>query len=64
MITLSNTTGFDSYTINRNPDGTVSIIINYNQDIQNMEITVEFDPSLSGHASLSQIDPASRTFNL
>lgn len=40
MVSLSSVAGFDSYTVNRNSDGTVSILINYTEDIHNIDITV------------------------
>ena len=40
MIGLSSLDGVDSYTTIRNIDGTVTIIINYSQDIHNLNITV------------------------
>lgn len=49
--------GFDSYTITRNDDGTIKIVVNYNTDIQDMNITVSFDPSLSGQLAFSRIKP-------
>lgn len=48
MVSLSNMTGFDSYSVQRNSDGTVSIIANYNTNIHNMEITVNVEPAQSG----------------
>jgi hypothetical protein len=42
----------------------VAILINYNTDIQNMEITVNLDPVLSGNIFLSKADPVSKTFQI
>ena len=46
----------------RNSDGTVSVILNYNVDIQNKDITVQLDPSKSGNPSLAKFSSASRSF--
>jgi hypothetical protein len=53
MVSLSYMTGFDSYNVKRNMDGTVSIIAKYNTDIHSMNITVQFDPKKSGLQALS-----------
>jgi hypothetical protein len=53
MVSLSIMTGFDSYIVKRNMDGTVSIIAKYNTDIHSMNITVKFDPKKSGLQALS-----------
>lgn len=42
----------------------MAILINYNTDIQNMEITVNLDPVLSGNIFLSKADPVSKTFQI
>ena len=55
---------FDSYTITRNDDGTIKIVVNYNTDIQDMNITVSFDPSLSGQLAFSRIKPISKAFQI
>jgi hypothetical protein len=52
MVSLSTMTAFDSYTVKRNADGTVSIIAKYNADIHSMNITVQFDPKRSGLQAL------------
>jgi hypothetical protein len=53
MVSLSIMTGFDSYTVKRNMDGTFSIIAKYNTDIHSMNITVQFDPKKSDIMALS-----------
>ena len=62
MVILSNTTFFSSYDVLRNPDGTVTIVANYNTSIDNMNITVELDPALSGDPSLSRLNPIYKDF--
>jgi hypothetical protein len=57
MVSLSSVAGFDSYTVNRNSDGTVSILINYTEDIHNIDITVQLDPAKSGKLALSRQSP-------
>lgn len=64
MVALSNLVGFDSFTVNRNADGTVSILVNYSQDIQNTEITVQLDPTRSGNMALSRAAPMQRSFSV
>jgi cytochrome c oxidase assembly protein Cox11 len=56
--------GFDSYVITRNNDGAIKILINYNNDIQDKNITVSFDPSLSGQLAFSRIKPISKAFQI
>jgi hypothetical protein len=60
MVSLSYMTGFDSYTVKRNMDGTVSIIAKYNTDIHSMNITVQFDPKKSGLQALSNYTTLSK----
>lgn len=48
MITLMNKTDFENYTITKNIDGTVSLLINYASDIHGMEMTLVIDPAKSG----------------
>ena len=55
MLTLSSMDGFDSYVITRNNDGAIKILINYNTDIQDKNITISFHPSLSGQLAFSRI---------
>lgn len=62
MITLSDTSGFDHYSVVRHEDGTVSVFINYNTDITNKEIVVQLDPKKSGKSALSKIDTSTRAF--
>ncbi len=62
MIGLSSLDGVDSYTTIRNIDGTVTIFINYSQDIHNLNITVELDPTKSGKIALSRLSPTQKTF--
>lgn len=62
MVILSNTTFFSSYDVLRNPDGTVTIIANYNTSIDNINITVELNPALSGERSLSRLSPIYKDF--
>jgi hypothetical protein len=62
MVSLSSVAGFDSYTVNRNSDGTVSILINYTEDIHNIDITVQLDPAKSGKLALSRQSPTQRAF--
>lgn len=57
MVVLTDMNGFNDYTVRRNNDGTVTIFANYNTDIQNREITVKLDPTLSGNAVLSRAAP-------
>lgn len=64
MVSLSNMVGFDSYEVAHNTDGTVSILINYSQDIHNTDITVELDPSKSGNLALSRSPVAQRNFGI
>ena len=53
MVSLSTMTAFDSYTVKRNMDGTISIIAKYNTDIHSINITVQFNPKNSGLQALS-----------
>ena len=64
MVTLSNMTGFENYTVKMNSDGTVSLIANYNSTIQNMNITVQLDPAQSGKTELSRYPPVSKQFEM
>lgn len=64
MVVLSDLYGVDSYTVIRNPDGTVSIFVNYNTDIQNKNITVQLDPARSGKLLLSRVTPMTRNFQV
>ncbi len=53
IVSLSTMTAFDSYTVKRNIDGTISVFAKYNTDIHSMNITVQFDPKNSGMQALS-----------
>lgn len=64
MVTLSNMTGISEISVIRNNDGTVSIFVNYDIDIHNMNITVELDPKLSGNSALSNYSTIRKTFLL
>lgn len=64
MVVLADKTGVDSYTVVRNSDGTVSIFVNYNTDLQNKNISVELDPALSGKLALSRVPPMARSFQV
>lgn len=52
----------ESYNVDRNSDGTISILISYNANIHNQNLTVSFSPSLSGSIALSKIIPLQSTF--
>lgn len=62
MVSLSNMTSFDSFSVRRNSDGTVSILVNYSADIHNMNITVQLDPTKSGSLALSRLSSTFRSF--
>lgn len=62
MVLLSNTDGVAGYDVVKNTDGTVSIFINYNQDIQNKNITVTMDPSKSNKLQLVRVSPLTKNF--
>ena len=62
MVNLTGQVPYDNFTVNRNPDGTVSILINYSQDIHNANITVHLDPAKSGTQALSRQPPSLRSF--
>lgn len=62
MIWLASLDGVDSYTVMRNYDGTVTIVINYSKDIHNVEITVELDPRKSGKLALSRLPVTEKMF--
>lgn len=62
MVSLADTTSVGSYQVRRNSDGTVSIFVNYNQDINTQNITVKLDPALSNKIALAKVIPMSRNF--
>ena len=62
IITISNNTAVTSFEVLKNNDGTISVIITYEEDIQNTNITVSVDASNSGITFLERMTPVSRTF--
>jgi hypothetical protein len=53
MIEIKSPVPISDYTVTRNPDGTVSIVVDYAADIQNQPIDILIDPSNSGIPAFS-----------
>jgi hypothetical protein len=51
---------FDSYSVKKNDDGTVSIIAKYNRDIHSMNISVILDPAKSNLTALSRLPTSTK----
>lgn len=62
MVSVLSPVAIDSYTVKRNPDGTVSILISYLEDIHNVDLTVQIDPTKSGKLALSRQLLSQRVF--
>ena len=63
-MTVSNNTAISSFEVIRNSDGTISLFITYEDDIQNTNITVGLDPTTSGVSVFSRLSPISATFTV
>ena len=64
MVTLLAPVAFDSYTVTRNADSTVSLTINYSISINGMPLTVQVDPVKSGKVELSRQPLVEKKFDL
>lgn len=58
MIQIQSPVPISGYTVTKNNDGTVSIVVDYAEDIQNQPISIKVDPSRSGLPALSRAGPS------
>lgn len=57
MLQINSSVPITGYTVNRNADGTVSIIVDYAGDIQDQPMSITVDPSRTGLDILSRTSP-------